>query len=230
MDKNDNKKIERVKIPSSYLLTGDINKSKQFVKEIIDQFQIDKFDIQNVSPDNSEGKVRAINIKQIKEAQHFLSLTPNFKYKMLFLEEANLLRREAANALLKTLEEPPQYAIILLYSQRDNLISTIKSRCQQKSFVQLETHSKLSEIDIAKLFSDPFYKITKELKKIVENNQTADLLFDMEMEFTKKNSSLKKDLPKIVKEILQAKRDIGNNVNPLLVLESLILRYKNHVI
>lgn len=226
----DDKTIESVKIPSSFLLTGDGKKSKQFVKDVVEKYKIDKFDIYFLSPDDSEGKARAISLKQIKSAQHFLSLTPNSKYKMLYLEEANLLKREAANALLKTLEEPPQYAIIILYSERDNLISTVKSRCLQKSFVSTKTQTKTDAKDMAKLFSEPFYKTTKELKKIVENNQTAELLSDMEIEFSKNIINFQNISPKILKEILQAKKDIANNVNPLLVLESLVLRYKNHVI
>ena len=54
----------------------------------------------------------------------------NSKYKIYIIDEANKLTKEAQNAILKTIEEPPSYVIIILLS--DNMevfLDTIKSRC-----------------------------------------------------------------------------------------------------
>ncbi len=51
-------------------------------------------------------------------------------YKIYVIAEANKMTEQAQNALLKTIEEPPEYAIILLLTENaQNLLSTITSRC-----------------------------------------------------------------------------------------------------
>jgi len=51
-------------------------------------------------------------------------------YKIYIIPEADLMTVQAQNALLKTLEEPPEYAIIFLLTENaDSLLSTIRSRC-----------------------------------------------------------------------------------------------------
>lgn len=51
-------------------------------------------------------------------------------YKIYILPEADLMTQQAQNALLKTLEEPPEYAVIFLLTENaDGLLATIRSRC-----------------------------------------------------------------------------------------------------
>ena len=51
-------------------------------------------------------------------------------YKVYIIPEADLLTVQAQNALLKTIEEPPEYAVILLLTENaDSLLPTIRSRC-----------------------------------------------------------------------------------------------------
>jgi len=58
--------------------------------------------------------------------------------KIVVLDNADLLRREAANALLKTIEEPPPDSLIILVSSRPGaLLPTIRSRCQEIRFAPL---------------------------------------------------------------------------------------------
>ncbi len=48
------------------------------------------------------------------------------------------MTREASNALLKTLEEPPEYAIIILITSNESkLLATIKSRCMRVNFIPI---------------------------------------------------------------------------------------------
>ena len=62
------------------------------------------------------------------------------------IDDAHLMNAESANALLKTLEEPPAYASLILISpDPDSLLPTIRSRCQQVRF------SPLSAADISQL-------------------------------------------------------------------------------
>ena len=78
-----------------------------------------------------EGK-RAIGIDSVRNAAGFLQKTAGYgERKILVLAPAEAMTANAANALLKTLEEPPGDAIILLVSDRpDELPATVRSRCQ----------------------------------------------------------------------------------------------------
>jgi DNA polymerase-3 subunit delta' len=58
--------------------------------------------------------------------------------RVVIIKEAHLLSLPAANALLKTLEEPPGHAVIILVSDEQNLLETIISRCQLVRFSPLE--------------------------------------------------------------------------------------------
>ncbi|MBR2765455.1 MAG: DNA polymerase III subunit delta' [Blautia sp.] len=52
------------------------------------------------------------------------------KYKIYIIPDAQMMNEQAQNALLKTIEEPPEYAVILLLTNNiDSLLSTIRSRC-----------------------------------------------------------------------------------------------------
>lgn len=77
-----------------------------------------------------------IGIEQIRQLQHKLSLRSFLtKYKIAIIDEAETLTEEAANALLKTLEEPtPQTMIIVITESSSLLLDTINSRCQKIQF------------------------------------------------------------------------------------------------
>ena len=52
------------------------------------------------------------------------------KYKIYIIADADLMTVQAQNALLKTLDEPPQYAVIMLLTENaEVLLPTIRSRC-----------------------------------------------------------------------------------------------------
>ena len=74
---------------------------------------------------------RDIRIEQVREIESFLNLTPyEGSRKVIIMDGAELLNTAAANALLKTLEEPPADALLLLLTaNEDALLSTIRSRC-----------------------------------------------------------------------------------------------------
>lgn len=84
--------------------------------------------------DSDETKPRAeIGIDQIRQMQHSSSLPPfEGKYKVYIIDEAAQLSIEAANCLLKTLEEPVGRVIFILLTTNDRLLpATVVSRCQR---------------------------------------------------------------------------------------------------
>ncbi len=74
----------------------------------------------------------SLKIDQVREAQRLLAHTPvEGPYRILVFDQAQEMTTEAANALLKTLEEPPSYAVLMLIAPSpESLLPTVVSRCQ----------------------------------------------------------------------------------------------------
>jgi len=80
----------------------------------------------------------AIRIEQIREIAQFLSRSPLEAPRLVVvLEQAETMAEAAANALLKTLEEPGQATLILIAPAAERLLPTLVSRCQRIPFYRL---------------------------------------------------------------------------------------------
>ncbi len=81
---------------------------------------------------NPEEKSTVIKIEQIRQLVEYIGKTPQIsERKVICLGPAERMNNNAANALLKSLEEPTPSTIILLYSHRPSVLpATIRSRCQ----------------------------------------------------------------------------------------------------
>lgn len=90
---------------------------------------------------NEEGS--AIKIEQIRNMQIKIAEKPiNSDYKVYLINDAELMTQEAQNCLLKTLEEPPEYIVIILITSNENkVLNTIKSRCMKLYFNNLDKNS-----------------------------------------------------------------------------------------
>ena len=90
-------------------------------------------DIYRIEPEE-EGK--QIKVEQIRELIEFINLKSHYEgYKVVMITPADNMNRSAANTLLKTLEEPPEFSLLILLSHRPSLLPiTIRSRCQQTWF------------------------------------------------------------------------------------------------
>ncbi|MDD3797702.1 MAG: DNA polymerase III subunit delta' [Novosphingobium sp.] len=82
---------------------------------------------------------RSIGIAQIREMQHRLVTRPTLgSRRAIVIDPADDLEKPAANALLKSLEEPPAGSFFLLVSHRPGrLLATIRSRCRMLRFPSL---------------------------------------------------------------------------------------------
>ena len=70
------------------------------------------------------------------------------KYKVYIIDEVHMLSTQAFNAFLKTLEEPPAYAIfILATTEKHKILPTILSRCQVFNFNRIETKDMVSHLE-----------------------------------------------------------------------------------
>ncbi|WP_300410395.1 hypothetical protein [Lagierella sp.] len=83
---------------------------------------------------NPEGT--AIRIDSIREAIRFLQTPPTVnEHKIILIRKGEKFNKESANALLKVLEEPPKYGIIIIETNNEmSIIQTIYSRCQIINF------------------------------------------------------------------------------------------------
>ena len=190
-----NKSIEQNNILHSYLFLGieGIGKSlfaKQFAKMILCQNDIKpcnkcksciEFENNN-NPDftmiNNDEKV--IKIDQIREMNKKITEKPITSNKKVYIiNNSDTMTKEAQNSLLKTLEEPPEYAVIILIASNENkLLNTIRSRTIKINFNKLKDKELLeymakNNIEALKnnmlLFADG--SIEKVLK-IKENEET----------------------------------------------------------
>lgn len=88
-----------------------------------------------------------IKIEQIRTLQKNLAFRPlEASRHVVIVDEAEHMHQGAANALLKTLEEPPNAAILILISAQPHVLpSTIRSRCQNLPFPRLN-HSEIEKV------------------------------------------------------------------------------------
>jgi DNA polymerase III subunit gamma/tau len=88
-------------------------------------------------------------IDQIRELREMVRYAPaSSRYKVVILDEAHQLTSEASNALLKTLEEPPERVVFILATTRaEDLSETIKSRAQLFQFRSLTFKEIAEEIE-----------------------------------------------------------------------------------
>lgn len=88
-----------------------------------------------------ESKLRLITIDQVRDNIQAIGLKPlEAQYKIAIISGADRMNNQAANAFLKTLEEPPaRSVIILLTTSLEQVIETILSRCLRLHFAASES-------------------------------------------------------------------------------------------
>lgn len=106
----------------------------RIVARMINNFDEDEQDISyNIFELDAASNNKVENIRDLIEQVRY---PPQFgKYKIYIIDEVHMLTTQAFNAFLKTLEEPPPYAIfILATTEKHKVIPTILSRCQIYDF------------------------------------------------------------------------------------------------
>ena len=99
-------------------------------------------DVQLISPDGNQTKM-----EQMQEMIRSLNYAPlSGKYRVFIIEQADTLNPSSENCILKILEEPPPYAVLILLSANPNsLLPTIRSRCRMVRFSRAST-SEIEEV------------------------------------------------------------------------------------
>ena len=88
-------------------------------------------------------------IDEIRDLREKVNYAPNqARYKVYIVDEVHMLTKEAANALLKTLEEPPPYVIFILATTEIHKVpATILSRCQRFDFRRISQAAVVSKLE-----------------------------------------------------------------------------------
>lgn len=106
-------------------------------------------------------------INDVRDMQDEISFTPSLlKYRVYIIDEVHMMSSQAFNALLKTLEEPPEYVIFILATTEYNkLPTTIVSRCQRFDFKRIS-----SDVIVRRLFeiaNSEGIKLTEDAARVI---------------------------------------------------------------
>ena len=118
-------------IAHAYLFSGTRGTGKTSIARIFaDELGCATEDIYEIDAASNRG------IDDIRELRDSVHTRPfNSPYKIYIVDEVHMLTKDAFNALLKTLEEPPAHVIfILATTEKDKILDTILSRCQVFDF------------------------------------------------------------------------------------------------
>jgi DNA polymerase III subunit delta' len=159
------KTTQRGRLPSSYLFAGESGIGKKLaavnLAKVINCLNASNRDTEGIDacdecpscrkidsgihPDflliSPEGGL--IRIEEIRAIDDLLSLKAfEAIYKVVVVDDADMMNQSAANAFLKTLEEPPGNSLIILISSNpDRLPDTIRSRCSRINFTPLASEA-----------------------------------------------------------------------------------------
>lgn len=119
--------IKKKNIPHALLFSGTRGTGKTTLARVFaEAIGTDAMDLYEIDAASNRG---IDDIRELKEAVH--TLPYKSEKKVYIIDEVHMLTKEAFNALLKTLEEPPQHVVfILATTEEEKLLDTILSRCQ----------------------------------------------------------------------------------------------------
>ena len=118
-------------------------------------------------------------IDEIRSIVEKINFMPSqSKKKIYIIDEAHMLTNTAANAFLKTLEEPPNHVIfILCTTEIQNIMSTIVSRCQRYDFKRITNSVVVKQLE--KIAAEEQIKVNEDALHMISKN-TAGSLRDAE--------------------------------------------------
>ena len=119
--------IKKAEIPHALLFAGGRGTGKTTLARIFArEIGASDVDIYEIDAASNRG------IDDIRELREAVQTVPyESPYKVYIIDEVHMLTKEAFNALLKTLEEPPAHVVfVLATTEEEKLLDTIRSRCQ----------------------------------------------------------------------------------------------------
>lgn len=198
--------LENNSLSNAYIIEGEdilynLTYAKDFAKKVFASFGINTN--LETNPDIEIIDKEIIDIKTIRSLIKDMVIRPvNNKIKIYIIHNAQNLRVEAANAMLKSLEELKSYSLIIFtVDNSGKIIPTIRSRCQ---IISLNTKNSNLDIDIDRL-SEIFSKVLSgDLDAFYKEK-------DYLLSFKEDKKSLIEGLIKILSDIIDSKY-LGKNL------------------
>lgn len=226
--------LQRGKLAHAYVFAGPAGVGKKTIAKKLAQELLGQ-EIKEFHPDYLEiNSDEGIKIEQIRELIYKLSLKPyQAPNKVALIDSAEEMSMEAANALLKSLEEPKAYTYIFLITSNPNrLPKTILSRSQKITFGPVDMPQQPTEADNQ---AQNFYEIFNKghlVDKLVAAYDIADLetaeiknildrwLVTMQKEL---HAQASKKLAQKISQVSLSRKYMDQNVNSKLLLTNLML-------
>ena len=170
------------------------------------------------SPDYIEIKPdgNSIKIAQIRKLQSDILVKPYKSYKIYVIDEAQKMTVEAQYALLKTLEEPPKYAIIILITDnKESLLDTIKSRCEIIKFTPIPMQEVASYLTVN--------GIDSKRASLLANFSRGSMKKAIELSESEEFHLMREEVQKYVETFL------NGNLIEIMDIQSSIEKYKDQI-
>lgn len=210
--------IKNDKVNHAYMFEGIDGIGKDLFAKEFGNILINVENAEN-SPDyiKIEPTGNSIKIAQIREIQSDIIIKPHSKYKMYIINHAEKMTVESQNALLKTLEEPPEYAIIILITNnKESLLPTIKSRCEIIKFLPI------SIMDLKQYLMDRGIEENRAI--LLANFSRGSIEKALELSESTDFSIMRDDIQKYIQDILD------KNMVEILNISTDMDKYKDKVI
>jgi DNA polymerase-3 subunit gamma/tau len=141
-------------------------------------------------------------IDEIRDLREKIKFAPSeSSYKIFIIDEVHMLTKEAFNALLKTLEEPPAHAFFVLATTEINKVpTTIISRCQRHDFKRIKLKDIVSRLHV--ITEKENIKITEEALELIAEASEGGLRDALSMLDQLSSVGLKEITAKDITEII----------------------------
>lgn len=218
--------VEQDTLHHAYLMVGSLqSKKKQVAQDFLETLPAyDRTLCTLLDKENKEEKHTTISIDQIRDIIHSLTrISEEGKYRVIWIEPAEALTAEAANALLKVLEEPPHQTLFLLFAQSvRSVLPTIASRCHVLRFPSPKRKELIASHDLA-LDSDTY----RRMETLMSGDSVEKLIESVSLS-TDDFDAFECALERYIQNA-NNQEEYGRTVHSYLGLRESRRAYKNHV-
>jgi DNA polymerase-3 subunit delta' len=205
------KSLFGINFAKSILCTSENEKPCNKCKSCIEIDNLNNPDFLLIEPEEN-----SLKIEQIREMNKKVLEKPIVSNRKVYIiNDSEKMTKEAQNSLLKTLEEPPEYITIILISSNDNMfLNTIKSRCVKITFDKL-SNEELKEVLQEKLdisgVSEEILKIADgSVNKVITLKEKEDIYIKIKKAFTNLENTNKIDMINLKETLFKEKEDIAD--------------------
>lgn len=199
----------------AYIITGA---AEEWIKTLLTERSVAPHDTIAVSPDPT-----SIGIEMIRATISRLAIHPIAgKRHAVVIHHAHAMTPEAQNAFLKTLEEPPGEALIILETdQPDSLLPTVLSRCHTIRLPSPREHQQNEVLEL--LLASSVGERLKMIDSIGKTRDDALLFVDRAINALHNNLANGTGNPNLLRALLTARTQLLGNITPKLALDAAFL-------